>query len=312
MVSRDESVVVLAGGVGGSKFLLGLSHVVPPQQITIIGNTGDDMELCGLRICPDLDTIAYTLSGKVDKSQGWGIKHDTFTCLQSLKKFGFPGWFRVGDKDLATHLWRTHLLEKGLGLVEVTARISKTLGIRSTLLPMPDYFTPTRLLTDQGDLYLQEYLVREKMHPRVRKIIYTNIGQSSVPVDVEKAMNTAGMVLLAPSNPFISIGPILEVPKMKSLLKCSNRPVVAISPVVDGKAFKGPAVKMLSELGYPPSALGVAQFLRGVVNCFVLDFKDRCFYEQVKALGMQVKVTNTIMHSTADKIALARSVIEEW
>ena len=179
MVSRDESVVVLAGGVGGSKFLLGLSHVVPPQQITIIGNTGDDMELCGLRICPDLDTIAYTLSGKVDKSQGWGIKHDTFTCLQSLKKFGFPGWFRVGDKDLATHLWRTHLLEKGLGLVEVTARISKTLGIRSTLLPMTEYFTPTRLLTDQGDLYLQEYLVREKMHPRVRKIIYTNIGPVS-------------------------------------------------------------------------------------------------------------------------------------
>ena len=297
MVSRDESVVVLAGGVGGSKFLLGLSHVVPPQQITIIGNTGDDMELCGLRICPDLDTIAYTLSGKVDKSQGWGIKHDTFTCLQSLKKFGFPGWFRVGDKDLATHLWRTHLLEKGLGLVEVTARISKTLGIRATLLPMTEYFTPTRLLTDQGDLYLQEEVIGK--------------ASKASPVDVEKAMNTAGMVLLAPSNPFISIGPILEVPKMKSLLKCSNRPVVAISPVVDGKAFKGPAVKMLSELGYPPSALGVAQFLRGVVNCFVLDFKDRCFYEQVKALGMQVKVTNTIMHSTAEKIALARSVIAE-
>lgn len=312
MVTRDKSVVVFAGGVGGSKFLLGLSHVIPPQQITIIGNTGDDMELCGLRICPDLDTIAYTLSGQVNEAQGWGIQHDTFTCLKYLQRYGFPGWFRVGDKDLATHLWRTHLLGKGIGLVEVTARISQTLGLRSTLLPMTESFTPTRLLTDQGDLHLQEYLVREKMHPRVRKIIYTNIAQSSLPVDVEKAMNSAGMVLLAPSNPFISIGPILEVPKMKGLLKYSNCPVVAISPVVGGKAFKGPAVKMLSELGYSPSALGIAQFLRGIANCFVLDFKDSCFYEQVKALGMKVKVTNTIMTSQADKIALARSVIEEW
>ena len=308
----SEGVVVLAGGVGASKLLVGLSQVIPPELITIVGNTGDDFKVCGLRICPDLDTVTYTLAGKVDPSRGWGVSGDDFDCLEWLQAYGAPSWFRLGDRDLATHLWRTHLLGQGVGLAEVTARIGRTWGLRSLLLPMTESYTPTRILTEQGELHLQEYLVREQCRPRVLQVRYPQVERSRLPPGLPEKVASARRVVVAPSNPLISIGPILAVPGMRDLLGSSGLPVTAVSPLVGGRALKGPAAKMLSELGYPASALGIARMLQGVANQFVLDRQDRALKEEIEGLGMQVKVTNTVMTSLADKVALAEAVMGPW
>ena len=308
----SEGVVVLAGGVGASKLLVGLSRVIPPELITIVGNTGDDFKVCGLRICPDLDTVTYTLAGKVDPSRGWGVSGDDFDCLEWLQAYGAPSWFRLGDRDLATHLWRTHLLGQGVGLAEVTARIGRTWGLRSLLLPMTESYTPTRILTEQGEFHLQEYLVREQCRPRVLQVRYPQVERSRLPPGLPEKVASARRVVVAPSNPLISIGPILAVPGMRDLLGSSGLPVTAVSPLVGGRALKGPAAKMLRELGYPASALGVARMLQGVANQFVLDRQDRALKEEIAGLGMQVKVTNTVMTSLADKVALAEAVMGPW
>ena len=308
----SEGVVVLAGGVGASKLLVGLSRVIPPELITIVGNTGDDFKVCGLRICPDLDTVTYTLAGKVDPSRGWGVSGDDFDCLEWLQAYGAPSWFRLGDRDLATHLWRTHLLGQGVGLAEVTARIGRTWGLRSLLLPMTESYTPTRILTEQGELHLQEYLVREQCRPRVLQVRYPQVERSRLPPGLPEKVASARRVVVAPSNPLISIGPILAVPAMKDLLRDSGLPVTAVSPLVGGRALKGPAAKMLKELGHPASALGVARLLQGVANQFVLDRQDRALKEEIAGLGMQVKVTNTVMACLADKVALAQAVMGPW
>ena len=308
----SEGVVVLAGGVGASKLLVGLSRVIPPELITIVGNTGDDFKVCGLWICPDLDTVTYTLAGKVDPSRGWGVSGDDFDCLEWLQAYGAPSWFRLGDRDLATHLWRTHLLGQGVGLAEVTARIGRTWGLRSLLLPMTESYTPTRILTEQGEFHLQEYLVREQCRPRVLQVRYPQVERSRLPPGLPEKVASASRIVVAPSNPLISIGPILAVPGMRDLLGSSGLPVTAVSPLVGGRALKGPAAKMLRELGIPASALGVARMLQGVANQFVLDNQDRALKEEIAGLGMQVKVTNTVMTSLADKVALAQAVMGPW
>ena len=303
-------IVVLAGGVGGAKLLLGLSHVIPPEQMTIIGNTGDDIELFGLRVCPDLDTIVYTLSGRVNPETGWGIVGDSFKCLEGLGGYGGETWFRLGDRDLATHVWRTHLLRQGMSLTDVTTWICKASGIRSRLLPMSDAYTPTRILTDQGDFNLQEYLVRERCQPRVQELRYSDIEQARPAAGIAESLLSADAVILAPSNPFISIGPILAVPRMKELLSETAAPVVAITPIVGGVALKGPAAKMLLELGYPVSAVGVAQIYRDLVDLFVLDNQDAALQPQIEALGMKVSTTDTVMNTLNDKVRLACHLLE--
>jgi LPPG:FO 2-phospho-L-lactate transferase len=303
-------IVVLAGGVGAAKLLLGLSHEMPPEQITIIGNTGDDIELFGLRICPDLDTIVYTLSGRVNPETGWGVTGDTFQCLQALGGYGGVTWFKLGDRDLATHLWRTYLLGQGLSLTEVTDKICKAAGLRSQLLPMTNSYTPTRILTDSGELHLQEYLVREQCQPRVRGVNYSNVEQAQMPAGMEESILAADAVILAPSNPFISIGPILAVPGMKQALCRTAAPVLAVTPIVGGRALKGPAAKMLLELGHPASALGVAQIYRGLAKVFVLDRQDMALKDEIEALGMKVSTTDTVMNNLDDKARLARHLLE--
>jgi LPPG:FO 2-phospho-L-lactate transferase len=302
-------IVVLAGGVGGAKLLLGLSHLMPPEQITIIGNTGDDIELFGLRICPDLDTIAYTLAGEANQQTGWGLTGDTFACVKMLGSYGGETWFKLGDHDLATHLWRTYLLGQGLRLAEVTQRICNALGVRSRLLPMTDSYTPTRILTDQGDLHLQEYLVREQSRPFMRGVKYSNIEQAQAVTGIKESILKADAVLLGPSNPFISIGPILAVPGMKELLRRTDVPIIAVTPIVCGKALKGPAAKMLLELGHPVSALGVAQVYQGLVDVFVLDKRDADLREKIEALGMKVSITDTVMNNLDEKVKMACQVL---
>lgn len=302
----------MAGGVGGAKFLLGLCHVRPPEDLAVIGNTGDDLEWLGLRICPDLDTIAYTLAGVVNRQTGWGLAGDTFHCLSGLSAYGVETWFRLGDQDLATHLHRTRLLREGVSLAEVTARICRALGVQSRILPMSEGYHPTFLLTDQGWLHLQEYLVREKCRPVVKELKYAEMDDARIPGGVEEVIGKAEAVILSPSNPLISIGPILAVPGLVPLLKHTPVPVIAITPIIEGQALKGPAAKMLRELGYDVSALAVARIYREIIDCFVLDQRDAPSRHAIERLGIRVEIMDTMMATLADKIRLASQVVKLW
>jgi LPPG:FO 2-phospho-L-lactate transferase len=246
----------------------------------------------------------------VNTENGWGIRKDTFECLQALGGFGGETWFRLGDRDLATHLWRTHLLRQGLNLTEVTDKICKATGVRSRLLPMTNSYTPTRILTDLGDLHLQEYLVREQCRPKVREVRYSNVEQAQLLPGIEECILAADAVILAPSNPFISIGPILAIPGMKQVLSRTGAPVLAVTPIVGGRALKGPAATMLLELGYSASALGVAQVYQGLVDVFVVDNQDMVLKGEIEVLGMKVSAADTVMSTFEDKTRLARHLLE--
>ena len=303
-------IVALAGGVGASKFLLGLKHVLPPEEITIIGNTGDDIELHGLRICPDLDTVTYTLCGIVNTETGWGIAGDTFHCSHQLNSYNIPSWFKLGDRDLATHIYRTFLLRQGLSLTEATVKIGAVLDVRCHVLPMTDGYHPTYLKTNRGTIHLQEYLIREGSDPEVQEMQYRDIHQATLSDVAREAIIGARAIILCPSNPLISIGPILAVPGMKECLQLSSAPVIAITPIVKGGALKGPAAKMLKQLGHEVSAAGVARMYVDLLDCFVLDQVDESCKEEIASLGMEVETMNTLMKTLDDKIALARWVVQ--
>ena len=303
-------ITVLSGGIGGAKLLAGLTRVMPPEQITVVGNTGDDIEWFGLRICPDLDIVAYTLGGRVNPQTGWGVHGDTFECLGALRAYGGETWFQLGDRDLATHLFRTQLLRQGLKLSEVTQRICNALGVRSLLIPMTDAYVPTRIVTDEGELHLQEYLVRDQSRPTVRALRYSDIECAQPAPQVKESILSAEAVIICPSNPLISIGPILAVPALKASLESTSAPVIAVTPLVRGQALKGPTAKMLQELGHSVSAQSVAQIYQNVVDIFVLDERDAHLREDIEALGMKVVTTNTIMTGLDEKLRLARQVLE--
>ncbi len=303
-------IVMLAGGVGASKLILGFSKLVSPDQLTVIGNTGDDIELFGLRICPDLDTILYTLCGKVNPETGWGIGEDSFHCLKALQELGGEGWFQLGDRDLATHIWRTSLLKQGHSLTQVTDLLCRTFKVNYKLLPMTDSFVPTYLVTDQGELHLQEYLVRERCRPILKELRYSNIEQAEPAPGVADAILKAEAVLLCPSNPFISIGPILAVPGIRELLVQTQAPVVAVTPIVNQRALKGPTAKMLSELGYAVSPTAIAGIYKDFLDVFVLDESDQELQEEIEALNLRVVTSPTVMNSTREKTDLARRLLE--
>jgi len=303
-------IVALAGGVGGSKLVLGFSRVLPPDQLSIIGNTGDDIEVLGLRICPDLDTLTYTLSGRVNPQTGWGIGEDSFACLEALARLGAPSWFQLGDQDLATHLWRTLQLKQGESLTRVTANLCQSLGVEQNLLPMTDSYVPTHVLTDQGELHLQEYLVREACCPTVQAFKHTNIEKAHPAPGVAESIMAAQAVFLCPSNPFISMNPILAVPGLRKLLIATQASVIAVTPIVEGRALKGPAAKMLQELGYPVNPTSIARFYQDFLDGFVLDARDIQLREEIEALNITVITADTLMESVEDKIKLANRLLE--
>ena len=303
-------ITALAGGIGASKFLLGLASVLPPEDITIIANTGDDIELFGLRVCPDIDTVTYTLGGVINPVTGWGLHDDTFECLQGLKRYGEDIWFNLGDRDLATHIFRTHNLRQGVSLSEVTDSIRRAFGVKSTILPMTDAYTPTRIKTDNGEMHLQEYFVRRRCEPRVVDVSFDNIEHAKPAAGVKNAILDADLVILCPSNPFISIGPILAVPGIREMLCETEATVIAITPIIGGKAMKGPAADMLRDLGYEVSAGAVAKIYRDFLDVFVLDEVDAELQAEIKANGSRVITTNTVMNTAEEKAALARKVVE--
>lgn len=318
MIDTDQSsttnhqqlkITALAGGIGAAKFLLGLTGVMPAEDINIIANTGDDVELFGLRISPDIDTVTYTLAGVINPAFGWGIAGDTFESLKWMARYGEPIWFNLGDRDLATHIYRTNALKQGKTLTEITKHITSSLGVASTILPMTDSYTPTRVLTDEGELHFQEYFVGRRCEPTVSGIRFDNIETASPASGVIESILNAHAVIICPSNPFISIGPILAVPGIRQALKQTQAPVIAITPIIAGQAIKGPAADMLRDLGHEVSARGVASIYQDFVNLFVLDEADESLKQSIEDSGMRVEVMNTVMNTLEDKETLARQVL---
>src|SRR6184192_2820858 len=297
-------VVVLAGGVGAARFLRGLIRVVPPDDIVVIGNTGDDMWWHGLYIAPDLDTVTYWLAGVADEARGWGIRGDTFTAQAALAGLSERSWFQLGDRDLATHLYRTGRLTAGVPLHAVTAELAERLGVRSRILPMSDAPIETRLKTDAGDLHFQEYFVRERWRPAVREIYWTGLDEASPAPGVAEALEAARLVLIAPSNPSISIEPILRVPGMRALLRAAREKTVAVSPLIGGRAVKGPTVELLRAEGVRPNALGVAERYQELATGFVLDTEDAALAPPIAALGYRIALRPTML----DDVDSARDV----
>ena len=302
-------VVVLAGGVGAARFLAGLAGVIPAAEITVIGNTGDDLEVHGLSVSPDLDTVTYTLAGVVDPAQGWGVAGDTFECLDHLEKFGSDTWFRLGDRDLATHIYRTSLLRSGLPLSDVTLRISRSLGVRSRILPMSNDRVRTWVETAQGRLDFQTYFVKRQARDQVDGVEFVGAETAQPAPDVVEEIRAAKAVIVAPSNPIISIGPILAIPGIREALRETKAAVSAVSPIVAGRALKGPATRMMEGLGMEASALSVAELYRDFADFFVLDQQDRTFSDRIEALGIKPVTTNTVMASAVLKKELARTTL---
>jgi len=297
-------VVVLAGGVGAARFLRGLVRVVPPEEIIVIGNTGDNMWWHGLYIAPDLDTVTYWLAGVADESRGWGIRGDTFTAQSALAQLTDRSWFQLGDRDLATHLYRTGRLAAGVPLHRVTSELAERLGVRSRIIPMSDARIETRLRTDAGDLHFQEYFVRVHWRPAVHEIYWTGLDEASPAPGVAEALEAARLVLIAPSNPSISIEPILRVPGIRALVRAARGKTVAVSPLIGGRAVKGPTVELMRAEGVRPDALGVAERYQELAAGFVLDTADAALAPAIAALGYRIAVRETML----DDLASARDV----
>jgi LPPG:FO 2-phospho-L-lactate transferase len=302
-------IVALAGGVGAAKFLRGLVDLVDPETLTIVSNTGDDLERFGLHISPDVDIVAYTLGGLVDEERGWGIRGDTFEALAMLQRYGEAGWFNLGDRDLATHILRTERLRAGESLTGITKSFCQALNVRSRILPMCDQVVPTLIRTPAGLFHFQEYLVQRGGREEVLEVIFQGVEQARPAPGVCAALAQAEGILICPSNPIISIGTILAVPGMRQAIVDSPAPVVAVSPIVAGKTLKGPADLMLRGLGLEVSACGVAQYYGDLLRGMVIDTQDVDLQPRLADMGLRVEVTNTVMRTLEDKRALAQTAL---
>lgn len=304
-----SKVLAFSGGVGGAKLALGLSHVLDAQALTIVANTADDFEHLGLTISPDLDTVMYTLAGLNNQQQGWGLANESWNCMQAMERLQGDTWFRLGDQDIATHLLRSQWLREGKTHTAITQALCSRLGIKHRLLPMCDEPVRTIVHSDIGDLPFQEYFVKRQCAPKVSGFHFNGIEQAQLSPELNNALQTMRALIICPSNPFVSIAPILAIPEMKNALLQRNVPRVVVSPIVAGMAIKGPAAKMMQELDIPSTALAVADYYQGLGTHFVLDSRDEQYQQAIAALGYQVIMTNTIMTTLNDRIQLARDII---
>ncbi len=302
-------ITALAGGVGASKLLLGLYEVMDPAALTIIVNTGDDIVLHSLKISPDLDIVTYTLAGIVDTAKGWGFRGETFHALKRLAAYGRPNWFNLGDGDLATHIHRTAMLAEGKTLSQAANSIRTALGVKSRILPMSDSPVPTIIDSNEGALHFQEYLVKRRAEPIVRGIRFDGVESAAPAPGVLEAIRNADRILICPSNPLISIGPILAVPQIRDQLRAYKEKVFAVCPIVGGKSLKGPSDKMLAQLGHDPTALGVAKLYADFTGTFIIDPADKSQSAAISGLGMRVAVLPTVMKTRTQKRKLARAFL---
>ena len=307
-------VLALSGGVGGAKLALGLARVSPPQELMVVANTGDDFVHLGLHIAPDLDTVMYTLAGCSNLETGWGRAGESWTFLEALQEVGSETWFRLGDKDLATHVERTRRLAAGEALSAVTARVCEQLGAEVELVPMTDDSVRTVVRTNDGDLAFQHYFVRDRCEPQVKGFRFAGIDEATPCARFIEGLSSPELaaIVVCPSNPFVSVDPILALDGVSAALRAAAAPIVAVSPIVAGLALKGPAAKMMQELDMPATAVEVARHYaeRDLVAGFVLDESDAGLAPQVERLGVAALVTGTVMNTLEDREALARDVLE--
>ena len=293
-------IVALAGGVGGAKLAHGLAQILPPEDLTVIVNTGDDFEHLGLYICPDLDTVCYTLAGLANPETGWGRVNETWNTIANIEKLGGPNWFRLGDQDFGTHIERTRRLKEGQTLTQVTKDFCAAWGIKHTVLPMTDSPVRTMVDTDEGELAFQEYFVHRQCKPRVKGFRFDGVEVAGPAIGAREALEAADAIVICPSNPWVSVDPILRV------IQKINKPVIAVSPIIGGKTVKGPAAKMYEELGIEPSALAVAKHYRTLLSGFVLDTVDAHLSEEINTKTL---VTDTLMNNLTDRARLATDVL---
>jgi len=305
-----KKITALAGGVGASKLLLGLYHEMDPRNLTIIVNTGDDIILHGLRISPDLDIVTYTLAGLVDPKKGWGFQGETFQMLQRLALYGRPNWFNLGDRDMATHVHRTCMLNEGKTLSQAAESIRTALGVKSRILPMSNQPIPTIIDSSEGLLHFQEYLVKHRAEPVVRGIRFQNVESARPAPGVLEAIVDAGRILICPSNPLISIGPILAVPGVREQLRARRESIIAVCPIVGGKSLKGPSDKMLTQLGHESNAIGIAKLYADFIGTLVIDPADKSQAQKITSLGIKTVVLPTVMKTLLQKRKLVRSLLK--
>ena len=306
---RSPAVLALAGGVGGAKLALGFARCLPPEDLVICVNTGDDDLFHGLHVSPDLDTMMYTLSGLSNQETGWGLAGDTFTALEMLGRFGADTWFNLGDRDLATHIRRTQLLSEGKTLSEVTAELNRSLGVAHHVIPMSDDPVKTVLSTDEGELPMQRYFVGRRAEPRVSEVHYEGAGAAAPAPGLASAIDGAGMLVLCPSNPYLSLGPILALPGVRQRMRAFPGKKVCVSPIVGGDAVNGPAGKIMAELGKQVSCVQVAREYRDICDVFVMDRQDEALAGEIEEMAITPLVTSTIMVTEEDKITLAREIL---
>jgi LPPG:FO 2-phospho-L-lactate transferase len=305
-------ILALAGGVGGAKLAKGLAQVLAPEELLVVVNTGDDFEHLGLHVSPDLDTVMYTLAGISDAARGWGIAGETWSFMQALQALGGETWFRLGDRDLATHIERTRRLRAGEALSAITRDLAARLGVRHGIVPMSEDAVRTRIDTDAGVLDFQDYFVRRRAEPAVTHIEFEGSDQAAVSQAFRRALDSPALsgVIVCPSNPYLSIGPILSLPGVRAALQDRRVPAIAVSPIVAGRALKGPAAKIMRELGKEASSLEVARFYDGLIDALVIDRADEALASSFSALAIRPLVTRTVMATDRDRVELGRQVVE--
>lgn len=310
-MSSAGKVVALCGGVGGAKLAWGLVQILAPEQLTIIVNTGDDFAHLGLHISPDLDTVMYTLARLANRELGWGIAGETWHCMAALQQLGGETWFRLGDRDLATHFYRTQALLRGDTLTTVTGHLCRSLGVQHTLLPMCNEPLHTVVDTDEGTLAFQDYFVRRQCQPAVRAVRFAGAADATLPAEVGAALTDPALthVIICPSNPLLSIAPILAVPGLRAQLQALRDKMVVVSPLVGGQAVKGPTAKMMQEMAIPTDSASIARFYQDLLGTLVIDHCDAQEADALRAVGITVQVASTLMKTDEDRIALAQQVL---
>lgn len=302
--------LALTGGVGGAKLCFGLAKVLKSDELRIVVNTGDDEEFHGLYVCPDLDTVMYTLAELSNPHTGWGIKNETFAALSALDRLGQETWFGLGDQDLATHIVRTQMLRQGNSLSEITDYLCGRLGIEHPIIPMSDHQVRTTVETDIGTLPFQTYFVRHRCEPTVTGLEFHGSASAEISAKFSESLESSDALIFCPSNPYLSVAPILSIPGVRKRIEDFKGPRLAVSPIVGGQALKGPAAKILAELGEDVSCIGVARQYVGLCDVFVIDELDRDLADDVRDLGMEAIVMNTIMNNNRDKVELARNLLK--
>ena len=302
-------IVALAGGVGAARFLQGLQRVYPEERITVIANTGDDIELYGLHISPDIDIIMYTLAGIVDEKKGWGIKGDTFNCLGMLRKYGLDDWFNIGDLDLATQVIRTNFMSNGLSLSDATKELCRMLGLKVNIIPMSNERVETRIITDKRNMHFQEYLVKRLAKDKVLNIVFEGIEDAKPSPNVIESIINAKLIILCPSNPLVSIKTILSVNGIEEALRKTKSKIISITPIIGDSPIKGPLDKMMGGLGLESSAYTVAHIYKKFLDAFILDEFDKDLKERIESLGIRVFLMDTLMKGIEEKTRIAKKIL---